>query len=269
MKNKLIAFGILMGVLLSSTFLFAHEFWLMPSKFRVKPGEIFSLNFFVGEDFNGELWAKRRERTAKFTHFSNQTLNDLTPLALQSDSGAVSLKFNEVGTHLLSFESKNSFIALDAEKFKSYLLEDGIDNIYELRKKNGEMNKNSREFYRRYAKTLIQVGDKMNNTFKKTVGTSLEIIPQKNPYALKVGEQMIIQVLYEGKPLADKLVVTWNKTNITKTRQLKYKTDKKGKIHFPLDQHGVWMVSLVHMVPLMNNTEADYQSLWGDLTFEF
>ena len=135
MKRKITALFVLFIVFVSSSILFAHEFWLMPSKFRVQTGETFTVNCYVGEDFNGALWAKRRERTLKFTHYSKFGQEDLTPLAMKSDSGDIVLKFNNAGTHLLSFESKNSFIALDAAKFNDYLKEDGIDNIYELRKK--------------------------------------------------------------------------------------------------------------------------------------
>ena len=80
---------------------------------------------------------------------------------------------------------------------------------------------------------------------------------------------MSVQVLYEGKPLPDKLIVTWDKNTGINTRQQKFRTDANGKIQFPLDKKGIWMVSLVHMVPLTGNSQADYQSLWGDLTFEF
>ena len=95
----------------------------------------------------------------------------------------------------------------------------------------------------------------------------LEIIPLKNPYTLKVGDKMTVQILFNGKPLANNLIVTWDKTPTTKTRQQKYKTDKKGFLTFMLDKKGQWMVSLVHMIALENNSEADYQSYWGNLTF--
>ena len=269
MKKKLIACIALFITFLSSSLLFAHEFWIMPSKFRLQPDEFFTLNFYVGEDFNGELWAKRRERTARFTHFSKRRQEDLTALAIKSDSGDVVLKFNTVGTHLLSFESKNSFIGLDAAKFNNYLKEDGIDNIYDLRKKTGTLTKNSRELYRRCVKTLVQVGDKTDKIYGRTIGTTLEVVPLKNPYDLKLGDEMSVQILYEGKPLTDKLVVVWNKSQGVKTRHQQYRTDKKGKIRFPLDKKGDWMVSLVQMIPISDNAKADYQSLWGDLTFGF
>lgn len=249
--------------------LFAHEFWLMPSKFRVKISEPIALTFYVGEDFMGEIWGKKKERTLKLTHFSRRSQEDLTNLAIKSDSNDLVLNFDKEGTHIVTMESKNSFIALEAPKFNDYLKDDGIENIYQLRKKNGELDKPSKEFYRRCAKTLIQVGSKKDKTFKKNTGMPLEIIPLQNPYSLKMSDKLTVQVLFNGAPLSDKMIVTWNKTATTKTRQQKMRTDTKGQMTFPLDQNGQWMVSLVHMIPVENNPEANYQSYWGNLTFEF
>ena len=269
MKKKIIAFTIMLAALTISPILLAHEFWLMPSRFKVKVNENFNLTFYVGEDFMGEIWKNRIGRTLKLTHYSGKTMKDLTPRAIQNDSSDLVLSFGKTGTHLLTMESKNSFIALDAEKFNAYLKDDGINNIYELRKTKGELNKPSKERYRRCVKTLIQVGDKTDKTFVKNTGMPLEIIPLQNPYTLKMGDKMTVKVLFEGKPLRNSMVVTWNKTATVKTRKQDFRTDAEGKMTFPLDQMGQWMVSTVHMIEVENDAEANYQSYWGNLTFEF
>lgn len=269
MKNKYIFLHILVSILISSSVLFAHEFWLMSNKFRVKINQSITLNYYVGEDFMGELWKRKKDKTLKLTHFTGQRQIDLTELSIKSDTNAISLKFENEGTQLLALETKNSFIAMEANKFNDYLKDDGIDNIYALREQKGELNKPSKEFYRRCAKTLIQVGIKSDNTLRKNTGMPLEIIPMQNPYFSKIGDKMTIKVLFNGKPLSDKMVVTWNKTATTKTRQQKLRTDANGQMTFSLDQKGQWMVSTVQMIPVENNSEGDYQSYWGNLTFEF
>lgn len=254
-------------LLLITTSLFAHEFWLMPSKFRLALGEAFDLQFFVGEDFMGDIWANRKKRLLELTHFSNNSQKDLTLLAVESDSLPIPLKFNVEGTHLLAMESKNSFIALEADKFNDYLIEDGIENIYELRKKKGELEKPSKELYRRCAKSLIQVGNKFDETFKKNTKMDLELIPLKNPYQMKVGEEIEVEVLFKNRPLANKMIVAWHKTDSEKTTHQKLKTDANGILKMKLDKVGYWMISTVHMVEVKNNPDANYQSYWGNLTF--
>lgn len=269
MRKKLFLLTALALTLSASSLLLAHEFWLMPSKFRVKARELMTLTFYVGEDFMGEIWGKRIERTLRVTDFVGKKQTDLTALAIQSDSNDIKLSFDKEGTHVVAMRSKNSFIALEAAKFNDYLKDDGIENIYALREKKGDLDKPSRELYSRCAKTLIQVGDKTDNTFKKNTGMPLEIIPLQNPYLAKIGDKMTVKVLFQGKPLADKMVVTWNKTATTKTRQQKLRTDAKGNMTFTLDEKGQWMVSTVHMIELTDNPEGNYQSFWGNLTFEF
>ena len=260
---------LLLLTFLSSTILFAHEFWLMPTKFRVKINESVHLTFYVGENFMGELWKRKKDKTLKLTHFTNQKQIDLTDVSVKSDTNDISLNFKNEGTHVLALETKNSFITLEAQKFNEYLKDDGIDNIYKLRDRKGELYKSSKEFYRRCAKTLIQVGTKSDDTYKQNTGMPLEIIPQQNPYVSKVGDKITVKVLFNGEPLANKMVVTWNKTATVKTRQQKLRTDRNGHMTFILDRKGQWMVSTVHMIPIENNPEADYQSFWGNLTFEF
>ena len=97
----------------------------------------------------------------------------------------------------------------------------------------------------------------------------LELIPLQNPYTLKDMDKLTVKVLFQGKPLVKKMVVTWHKSANIKTQHEKYYTDAEGTITFPLTQRGQWMISTVQMIPLMNNAEGNYQSYWGNLTFEF
>lgn len=247
--------------------LLAHEFWLMPSKFKLKVNEIFDLQLFVGEDFMGEIWANRQQRLLKLTHFTDKESQNLTQLALKSDSLPIPLKLSTEGTHLLTMESKNSFIALEADKFNDYLKEDGIENIYELRQKQGQLKVPSKELYRRCAKTLIQIGNKYSETFKKNTQMPLEIIPLNNPYQMKAGEGITVKVLFKNQPLKNKMVVAWHKTATQKTTHRKLKTDANGTLKIKLDKAGYWMISTVHMIEVKNNPKANYQSYWGNLTF--
>lgn len=220
---------------LSSTIILAHEFWLMPNKFRAKINEPIYLTFYVGEDFMGDLWKRKKDKTLKLTHFTATKQVDLTDLSIRSDTNDISLTFKNEGIHVLALETKNSFIALEAQKFNDYLKDDGIENIYALREKKGELNKPSKEFYRRCAKTLIQVGAKSDDTFRQNTEMPLEIIPQQNPYVSKIGDKITVKVLFNGEPLLNKMIVTWNKTASVKTRQQKLRTNANGEMTFTLD----------------------------------
>ncbi|MEQ8424877.1 MAG: hypothetical protein RIA63_09200, partial [Cyclobacteriaceae bacterium] len=47
----------------------AHEFWLLPAKFKYKVGEKMMLDFKVGENFEGDYWNLDRHKVEKvFIH---------------------------------------------------------------------------------------------------------------------------------------------------------------------------------------------------------
>lgn len=55
--------------------------------------------------------------------------------------------------------------------------------------------KAARERDSRFIKSLLQVGDRRDETYKKSVGLKLEITPLENPHSKKVGDRLSFQVL--------------------------------------------------------------------------
>ena len=110
--------------------------------------------------------------------------------------------FKSPGSYLIAMERNQSYIKLDAQKFTDYLKEEGLKDIIEQRMKSGESQTEGRERYSRYLKSLVQVGDRRDDTYKRELGFRLEIIPINNPYLLKLGDSLVVRVLFEGKPLA-------------------------------------------------------------------
>ncbi|HXG83996.1 MAG TPA: DUF4198 domain-containing protein, partial [Pyrinomonadaceae bacterium] len=101
----------------------------------------------------------------------------------------------------------------------------------------------------------------------KRLNLKLEIMPLENPYAKKVGEKLKFQVLFDGKPLADRAVFANNRNGENVTTQ-KMTTDKTGKITVNLDKSGWWLVRLVNMRKCKQDCgEADWESFWAAFTF--
>ncbi len=246
----------------------SHEFWLAPNQFRLKPGQTAKLDLFVGEDFHGEIWGARRKRMRSIDHYFGKQKEDLTTQALATDSVAIDIKCKKAGTHLLAMRSNNSLNELPSKEFNAYLEEDGIENILALREKQNQLDKPSREFYQRCAKALLQVGQKTDHTYAINCGMPLEIMPLQNPYRLKVGDKLSVKILFEGKPLPDAVVRSWQKADETKTNQGRFRTNAQGIAEITLNAKGFWMISLVRMVETTDKSQADYQSYWGSLTFE-
>ncbi len=247
--------------------IFAHEFWLEPQKFILKVGEKINFRIFVGENFHGELVDFSEFKVQKFIHYS--------PVNEKNTKGQLSEKqlsdflvFDTEGNHLIAFNNTNKFIGLPANQFNGYLKDDGLEYILAYRKEHHQLADNSREVYQRCAKTLLQVGNKHTDIYKKNTGMRLELIPDANPYETR-NQKLTFQVLFDNKPVKDALVVVWHKGNNVKTTIQKYRSDTDGKISFSYVKKDRWMVSTVKMIENANKQEADWQSYWGSYTFGF
>ena len=163
----------------------AHEFWLQPKKFRYNVGEEVKIDFFVGENFTGEYWDLTKHKAETMQVISAYGKKDLKTTVKPTKGNNLTYKLANEGTHLFSMTSNQAYIELDAKKFNEYLEEDGIDDILALRKKNNELEKPSRENYSRYAKLLVQSGNKPDDVYKRKLNLKVEIIPLANPYTLE------------------------------------------------------------------------------------
>ncbi len=243
----------------------AHEFWLQPKKFKYALGEEIKLDFMVGESFTGEFWDLKKHKAEKMELHRLGGVRDLAKEVKPTAGNNLYFKADQEGTYLFALQSNAAYIELEGDKFNDYLKEDGLDYILDERTKSGSLNKTSTEFYSRYAKVLVQTGNKTDDTYKKKLGLRYEIIPDQNPYTLKAGDHLQCRVLFEGKPAAHALVKVWNKVNNTTFLQNIY-TENDGTMQFPISASGPWMVSSVRMIH-SEKAGAEYHSLWASLVF--
>ena len=243
----------------------SHEFWLQSKKFKYALNEEMNVDFLVGENFEGEPWDLKKNKIEKLELSHLTKTIDLRPQVKADEKIKLKYKFSEEGTYLLSMQSNEAYIELEAEKFNDYLKEDGLENALDIRTKTNTLDKSSKEFYSRYVKLLVQAGSKVDNSFKKKTGMRIEIIPNQNPYLLKSGDYLQCLVLFDGKPSAHQMVKVWNKIGNTTFQQNNY-TENDGTLKFPISSKGPWMVSTVVMIPSVK-PGADWQSFWSSLVF--
>ncbi len=262
MKKLVLCF---LALIISGTLALAHEFWLYPQKFRIKPGDELAVVLLVGDNFDGDFWDLKTNRIEKLDLHHLTKVTDLEKTFQLAESQKIKVKLAAEGTYMLSLQSRPKSLTSSAEEFNAYLKEDGLDNVYDHRAKTKTLDKSANEIYTRYSKLLVQSGDKTDDTFKKQTGMKLEIVPDQNPYTLKTGDYLQCTVLYDGKPSAHQLVKVWNKISGSTFLQNIY-SEKDGTVRFPINAKGPWMVSTVKMVA-SDNAEADWKSFWSSLTF--
>lgn len=252
----------------------AHEFWLQPQKFFFTIREMANIRFWVGEDFHGENWTGNKDKIAQLMLYSPSGISDISQRISGNKGDSLQLPLQEEGTHMVVFNSTNSFINLDAAKFNEYLREDGLDAVAVYRSQHHENETNGKEFYQRSVKTIFQVGSKISDGCLNRTGLPLDILPEVNPYTLPVDRniqglaKIRFRIYFKGEPLNHALVKIWHRSPGKPFSMDTLRTNKRGWIttfRYP----GPYMVSCVHMVPAMPVTEAQWQSYWSSLTFEY
>ncbi len=108
-----------------------------------------------------------------------------------------------------------------------------------------------------YSKNLFQWHD----SFAQPMGAKMEIVPLKNPLALKVGDSLPVQVLYDGKPLANIALKSEGHGPGEVT------TDAQGKAAITVKKAGLTIISANLRTPLPNDPDADVLSETVNLTF--
>ncbi|MBC7572047.1 MAG: DUF4198 domain-containing protein [Spirosoma sp.] len=264
-------FPLVIGFCVLAGLALAHEFWLEPSQYVVRTGARINIQVMVGESFDGERSEGVKNRIVQYRHHTTIGSTDLAPALTNGAYGNVTVQLNTPGTHLFSFANTPKFLAMKADSFLLYLQEDGLTNVIAARKQRSETGKPSRELYQRCVKTLVQVGNKPDNTFAKPTGMPLEIMADKNPYSQRVGQPIGYRILFGNKPVSGALVRYWNRDLTNQLSEEKQRSDAQGRVQFAL-KPGKNMVSVVHMIPASDTAQARYQpanwhSYWGSLTF--
>lgn len=246
----------------------AHEFWIAPDKFTGQVNEPIALSVRVGEGFLGEPAAFGQPMAVSLRWHHRAGRKNLTaqlPPTLGQDRVAVA--FDRPGTHVIALDTLSTASELPADKFTDYLHEDGLEHIVALRAAKGQGGQVGRERFQRHVKTLLSVGNKHDSAYSVRTGQVLEIVPLKNPQLMKPGESLPVEVLFKGAPLPGALVRVWHRSG-GDVEVLTDRTDAAGRSVATLSRCGRYMVSVVHMVPALDQQAHDWDSHWGNLTFE-
>ena len=257
---------LLMG--LTGSAVFAHDFWIEPSEYEPKIGTTLDVGLRVGQHFVGDPVPRNDAQIERFVMIGSK---GETPIGgADGDEPAGTAPIAGRGLTILGYRSRPSPVTLEAPKFEQYLADEGLDAIVAARAKKGESAKPGREIFSRCAKAIVLAGpdapDPQTVRFDRALGLTLELIPKANPYAWSHRGEFPVELLYQGKPLPDALVVAMSIDD--PLQPLKARSNAKGIANLPLGRNGVWLIKSVHMIPAPADSGADWESLWASLTFD-
>jgi len=244
--------------------LLAHDMWIVPTTFSPEAGEIVGVRLRIGQDLLGDPLPRD---PALVNQFVVQDAAGRKPVI--GREGADPAGFFRVATPgllVIGYRSNPSAIELTAEKFNQYVKEEGLDAVAALRARRNETGASAHEIFSRCAKSLVLSGAPTETQRDQPLGFTLELVAERNPYALRADQDLPVRLTYESRPLAGALVVAMNRLN--PAEKLAARTDDDGRVRFRLRPGGMWLIKSVHMVPAPAGTGANWMSFWASLTFE-
>ena len=251
-------------LVLAAAPLSAHDMWIEPTTFSPDAGTIVGVRLRVGQDLLGDPLAYDPALIDQFVFEDAAGRKPVVGRAGADPAGL--LRVAAPGLLLVGYRSRPSAVELTPEKFNQYLKEEGLDAVAEERARRHETGAGARELFSRCAKSLVLSGPTSPAQGDRPLGFTLELVAERNPYAIARGQDLPFRLTYEKRPLAGALVVAINRLN--PTEKVTARTDHDGRVRFTLKQKGMWLVKAVHMVPAPAGANADWQSYWASLTFE-
>jgi len=219
----------------------AHDLWLVPQKYRCSAGESVKIAANTGMDFPQSTGPVTPDRIRRFFYAGVAGRQDITGYEIEDKSLIATVSFEEPGSYVVAAELKPKMIELDAESFNDYVLHDGLKRVYDLRKRKGLLDEDAVEFYSKFPKTIVQVGDAPDDSPTLPLGLNLEIVPGVNPYKLSVGDSLEVTVFYRGAPLAG-AEVSWSYPGLGGAFAGTVVTDGDGHAAVPLQRPGPFVI---------------------------
>ena len=252
--------------------LVAHDFWIQPLRFQTAVGQPFPATFLVGHAAFRQRWDLGADHILLLNDFFNAGRRDIrSDLKPTGGAADVVTRFDRPGLHVLAMQSTFAFSDLPAIRFNDYAKAEGLALVIAARQRSGATASNGRERYSRRAKALVQVGplSSANQALvTRAIGLKLEIVPERNPYALDASRMLPVRVMYKGRRLPG-ATVKLTSLEFDAKPLASAVTDRNGHASLRIPPVGDWLVNVIWSEPVKNDPKADFETTFSSLTFGY
>ncbi len=209
---------------------------------------------------------RQAERFTRFELVSQEGRRSIRP-SLKEDHdalGVVAPQPTERGALLFVLDTAPQVVELGAEAYQQRLLESRQVQALAGRAELSQEGQPGRERFTRHMKALVSMGPGAVDGVTRPVGQELELVPTTNPAQAKVGDTLVVQVLFKGKPLAKGAVdvVSRHRGNVAIER---LRADPEGKASVSIQRRGDMLLRAVHVEPAEG--EIAWRGYWATFTF--
>lgn len=248
----------------------AHNLWLNPADHYPAVGSTVDIGIGWGHTYP----ANRVDQEVKEGHVASISAVDpdgLTVPLLKASTALYKLKVEKAGVYLITAKIRPVVFTMTPEGRKRG-------------DKKAVANAVKCTDFHIEAKTVIMAGGEARN-LGSAAGQPLELIPLTDPRTIKGGGPFAVQVLFEGRPLADAKVranfagfeagapshhAPAQKEGKKRERHFAAEstTDAQGKAQLALSQAGYWMVVISNKPPYPDTAACDEYMYNTAFTFQ-
>ncbi len=239
----------------------AHEFWVAPDKFQISEGNNLSATLRVGRMMKGSEFPYLAENFESFTVTIKGEVNGV--LGRNGDLPALN-QAAEPGLNVIAYHARAAEVVYnDWPTFQRYLRIEGLTEIEALHRRRDLPESGFTESYRRYAKSLVQVGPASPSDVDAAVGAPFELVAMQNPYQEGL-KAITVRLLRHGEPVKDRQIAVFRNDGEV-IRRLVF-TDENGEATIEIAGGGSFLLNATDLQPA-DDGDVVWESYWASLTF--
>jgi uncharacterized GH25 family protein len=255
-KVKTIALYTLFIIGFSGTMASAHDMWIEVRDYTPHTGEEVTMTLgyghylpareFLPQDYLDEIYVlnpkAKKIDVKKYSEVEYKVDAELKP----------------AGSYLVVAAQKGRFWTKTTEGYQSGKSKKGLKDVI------------SCTYSAKFGKAIVNMGKGGEGVISKPVGHELEIIPLKDPAALRVGDPLPVKILFREKPVKNHQVLATYVGFSRDKNTFAYatKTNAQGVAVIKMLSAGAWLVATHQKDSYPDISECDTYSLAASLTFE-
>lgn len=246
----------------------AHEFWIEPTNYAVEKNAEIEAFLRNGERFKGSSVSYLKSSTIRFEVLSQGREDPV--VARLGDNPALKMSAVAGGLNVVVHQKKASVISYRSwEKFQRFAEHKNFPNVRLRHQERALPDKDFREAYSRYSKSLVAVGDGKGSD--RQAGLEIELVALQNPYTEDVSEGLGILAYYQNRVRPNAQIELFEKSAAGEVTVSLHRTDDHGKVVLPVKSAHSYLVDMVVLrepaKTLAKSRNVVWETLWASLTF--
>lgn len=258
-----------MSLVVPTSQVFAHEFWIEPHIYQLDNGGTLEADFKNGQEFKGNSLSFFDRNSTLFELATPNQRITLTPRLGDNPALKVAAPARDALVTVLHETAPSTLTYSKWEKFLKFVDHKDFKHAVRDHEAAGWSKVRFKEIYTRHVKSLVAVGS--GNGADKAYGLKTEFVALTNPYEPDFNNNMKVALYFDGELRPDAQVEVFDRAADGNVAVTLHRTDKAGEALIAVQPGHDY---LFDAVVLQSNPDASteegatvWKTYWAALTF--